>query len=318
MSRCFSCAHTNCPLSGRVAGTDIDIVGCPENNCNMGLRIKKNPKGGFMLACASPTCSRIWWLPKCIKNGNLMFVSCLQDDPFRFFFFSSVLYAVTPAPNNEICVQCTARNSGNQVRKLSFQFSLSLAPPGIPPEATACPCCDRLWFDLHFDPLTLGSKGIPASNGRGPPAYSSSASNSKPAQQFQSQQPQTQMSSFSSSSHNSGSDYGSALLGVNFHSKASKTSTASGRGGRGGRGSGGRSSSPPASNSATGGRSGRGRGRGGGGRESNSSIGYGSKNAAASDVEQVLCQCGEPTAVNTVRKEGPNQGRLFRACSQKR
>lgn len=45
--------------------------------------------------------------------------------------------------------------------KVSLEFKLALAPPGTPPEAVECPCCGRIWEDLHVHPIPLRVDGPP-------------------------------------------------------------------------------------------------------------------------------------------------------------
>ena len=111
--RCMSCAHTACPLAGKMMGDDIDIVLCPESRCQHFMKLKKTKNGNYMLTCSSNDirrCNSVWWLPKAAK---------------------------TVIPQEEICEKCRNNSNGRFIsKKLKVSFSLATAPPGVPPEVT--------------------------------------------------------------------------------------------------------------------------------------------------------------------------------------
>jgi hypothetical protein len=69
--RCFSCANEACPLSGRLPGENVLVCPCPVANCSESMKIKKLPKGGYLLSCTNQICGGKWWFPKFIRTGNI-------------------------------------------------------------------------------------------------------------------------------------------------------------------------------------------------------------------------------------------------------
>ncbi len=73
MYRCFSCASEKCELSGRVAGSEVDVAPCVEGACTGKMRVKRTgPRNApsYMLFCSVPTCKAVWWMPKFVKSGE--------------------------------------------------------------------------------------------------------------------------------------------------------------------------------------------------------------------------------------------------------
>ena len=65
----------------------------------------------------------------------------------------SSYFVVSPIVDSS-CASCSQR-LGFSLRKLKLIFNLSKAPRGTPPEVVACPCCDRIWEDIHIQALRL-------------------------------------------------------------------------------------------------------------------------------------------------------------------
>ena len=61
--RCFGCARSSCPLSGRTEGGDIDIAPCAEHGCMGKMKLSKLNKG-YVVSCNKTGCKASWWLPK--------------------------------------------------------------------------------------------------------------------------------------------------------------------------------------------------------------------------------------------------------------
>lgn len=68
--RCFSCAKDDCALALRTAGSEVDISPCSVPQCTGTMRVKKNQRG-YILACTSPACKSIWWVPKFVRTGKI-------------------------------------------------------------------------------------------------------------------------------------------------------------------------------------------------------------------------------------------------------
>ncbi len=125
--RCFSCANSECSLSSRLAGGDINISQCVERNCSGFMRLKKNLKG-FLLACSSTTCRQTWWIPKFAKGAM-------------------------PQEGHH-CQRCLANDQAT-VTKILFSFNLSIAPRGVAPQQELCPVCDPLWSMIDHPALPI-------------------------------------------------------------------------------------------------------------------------------------------------------------------
>lgn len=77
LDRCFSCANSECSLSGRSINTPI--APCADMRCVDGfVQLKKHEKG-YCLGCHRyPQCKQpSLWLPKCVKSG-IAFELCLM------------------------------------------------------------------------------------------------------------------------------------------------------------------------------------------------------------------------------------------------
>lgn len=164
------------------------------------------------------------------------------------------------------------------MHKIHFRFIMDRMPPGNPPEALLCPCCDPFWASVHETPLTL-----PASPRPGGPAAAGRMQGA--AHQLRQQ---TLTGQPAPPSREIESDYSAALAGRRKKPTAAPAAAANagapirqydrGGGGVGGGGGGGFAPEGPAEN----------------------------------------CGCGVPSRQLTVSKEGPNKGRKFFSCAKSR
>ena len=94
--KCFQCANSACPLSGRIPGGEVPILPCDlaallpssstsstRGKCPSGGIIVKKSDTGYSLTCSAyPKCGNSYsrkWLPRLIKSGisrALLYTAC--------------------------------------------------------------------------------------------------------------------------------------------------------------------------------------------------------------------------------------------------
>ena len=201
---------------------------------------------------------------------------------------------VIPIAEN-FCVPCSQR-LGYSVKKLNLTFNLSKSPRGTPPDLVACPCCDRIWGDIHSPSLRLDpindNAGVVGRGGGGPwvdrNPVNNNQNNSQPGGN-PNNQPKSSSGSLSNMAERSyplpqTSDYSAAATGVNIKKAGVK----------------------------------------GGGKDSGKSNGSsngdvrGFFNSVSQDENAPVCVCGGRAISKTTTKEGPNKGRPFYTCPKPR